>query len=150
MTLLLMLRDVTAHSKAPPTELTGVLTFFQVNKLQVATFASGVFEHSTAVTTHPATVVRWYKAVFNRQRLQKSIKTLAACCFNSSTHHLCQAVMPPATASDQSDVKFSKRIIMLAIGKTLPRLLLASPVEATRQNNRHPSEKTLSQKATHK
>ena len=94
MTLLLMLRDVTAHAEASPTELTGMVTFFQVNKLQVATFASGVFKHGTAVTTHPATVVRWYKAVFNRQRLQKSIKTLAACCFNSSTHHILQAEMP--------------------------------------------------------
>ena len=101
MTLLLMLRDVTAHAEAPPTELTGVVTFFQVNKLQVTTFASGVFEHGTAVTTHPATVVRWYEAVFNRQRLQKSIKTLATC-FNPNPfpyfltvpHHILQAEKP--------------------------------------------------------
>ena len=78
MTLLLMLRDVTAHAEALAAVLTGVVSFLQVHQLQVATFASGVFEHGTAVTTHPATVVRWHKAVFNRQRLQNSIKTLAA------------------------------------------------------------------------
>ena len=83
MTLLLMLRDVTAHAEASPTELTGMVTFLQVHKLQVATFASGVFEHGTTVTTHPATVVRWHEAVFNRQRLQKSIKSFAACFFSS-------------------------------------------------------------------
>ena len=68
MTLLLMLRDVTAHAEAPPTELTGVVSFLQVHQLQVTSSTGLRAENGAAETTDPLAVLHNREAVLDRGR----------------------------------------------------------------------------------
>ena len=61
-----MLRDVTAHAEAPPTELTGVVALLQMHKLQMTLNPVLRAENSAAETTHPPAVLHQREAVLNR------------------------------------------------------------------------------------